>query len=290
MSTVHKYPTTPMCDGAFLELFEPTVRDSDVFVSTTAKCGQTWLQTLLFHLKTGGNEPEMYGQSLMELSPWLELPGGSLGIDYPVDHQQRLARFEALGNPRVFKMHVVWEEIPRPASSRARIITITRDPRDVPYSMFTHLHGLKRSPLDDLSAEFPSYFESWFERGFYFDFMKSFWPHRSDADVLFLRYEDLHRDVRGQSEKLVAFLGWPADGAAIDRAVPLVDFRRMQSREAARNESRDSNWKDGANFFREGAVGKNRAHLTPENEHRILERLEREVGADCLAFVLSDPS
>ena len=49
------YPTTSMCDGELLAQFEPTVRDSDVFITTTAKCGQTWLQALLFHLKTKGN-------------------------------------------------------------------------------------------------------------------------------------------------------------------------------------------------------------------------------------------
>jgi hypothetical protein len=42
-----KYPTTYFCNGELLERFEPTARSTDVYICTSAKCGQTWLQTLL---------------------------------------------------------------------------------------------------------------------------------------------------------------------------------------------------------------------------------------------------
>ena len=48
-----RVPTTPMCDGALLEAFEPLARDSDVFVAAASKVGQTWLLALLHHLRTG---------------------------------------------------------------------------------------------------------------------------------------------------------------------------------------------------------------------------------------------
>jgi hypothetical protein len=289
MVTPRKYPTTPMCDGEFLALFEPTVRDSDVLISTSAKCGQTWLQTLLFHFKTQGREPDLYGKSIWELSPWLELPGGTMGFN-PEDRQERLARFEALPDPRVFKLHVIWPEIPRPAGSKAKIMTITRDPRDVPYSMFAHLRGMKTTPDSEPPTDFSAYFETWFERGFYFQFLQSFWPHRNDEDVLFLRYEDLHRDLRAQCTRILTFLDWEVEDAALARVLPLVDFQYMRTQEHARKKRGHSNWKDGEYFVREGAVGKNRGHLSEQQASRILARLERELGPDCCAFVLSEPS
>src|SRR6187399_3559504 len=100
------YPTTPMCDGQFLALFEPTTRDTDVFVTTAAKSGQTWLQTLLFHLKTGGNEPDLRGVGLHGVSPWLELPRSFDPEAPPLDVATRLAKVEALDDPRIFKLHV----------------------------------------------------------------------------------------------------------------------------------------------------------------------------------------
>ena len=251
-----KYPTTQMCDGALLERFEPTVRDSDVFVVTTAKCGQTWLQMLLFHLKTRGRAPDLYGVGLSGVSPWLELPTNfGYGSQAP-DRDARMAELEALDDPRIFKMHVVWDEIPRPPGSKARVLTITRDPRDVPYSMFEHLQSMKHEPGDEPPAEFDAYFERWMELGWYFQIVKSFWPHRDDPDVLWLRYEDLQRDLDREARRVVDFLGWEVSDADRARALPLVDFARLRANEKAEIFlQHKKRWKEDKHFFREGGVG-----------------------------------
>ena len=36
-----------MCNDKILEGFEPNVRETDVFVVTEPKCGQTWLMSFL---------------------------------------------------------------------------------------------------------------------------------------------------------------------------------------------------------------------------------------------------
>jgi len=126
MASERTYPTTPMCNGEILAGFEPTTRDSDVFVATTAKCGQTWLLTLLFHLKTHGEHPDLMGKGLHAATPWLEIPTNWKTLE-KYDTADRLAQLQALEDPRVFKLHVVWDEIPRAVSSTAHIITITRE-------------------------------------------------------------------------------------------------------------------------------------------------------------------
>src|SRR6188474_1070876 len=102
-----------MCDGELLERFEPTTRDTDVFISTSAKCGQTWLQSLVVHLKTRGRQPDFGGRGLGGVSPWLEIPKEFAG-QYVGDRDERLAMLAGLDDPRIFKLHVVWDEIPRP--------------------------------------------------------------------------------------------------------------------------------------------------------------------------------
>jgi len=273
-----------MCDGQLLAAFEPTTRDSDVFVSTTAKCGQTWLQTLLFHLKTRGRSPDLHGKGLPGVSPWLEIPTDS-GIIEPTDRESRLAEFEALEDPRVFKLHVIWDEIPRPEGSRAKIMTVTRDPRDVPYSMYCHLRSLKRKdsqPTDDFDA----YFERWFKLGFYFKFVRSFWPHQGDPDVLWLSYEEMHADLPAVASQIVSFLQWDLSTEDIERALPLVDFEYMQKSERSTIlKSQSDLWDEKGQFFREGAVGKNRAKLSAKQEQRIVERAQRELGPECCKFI-----
>lgn len=288
MGAMPKYPTTPMCNGALLEGFEASTRSSDIFCVTAAKCGQTWLMTLMHHLRTGGRDPDFGGLGLLGVVPWLELPydlGGEDAREYEVE--ARLAHFEALSDPRVFKLHVLWHEVPRKIGSGAKVVTITRDPRDVPYSMFRHIEGLEDAPWRPEVSDFDSYFERWMQFGYYFDFVKSFWPHRDDPDVLWLRFEDLKADIEGQARRLVDFLEWDVSTSDLERVLPLVDFGHMQSTERRGIMPSGNVWRPDARFFREGAVGKNRAQLSESQEVRLLERARREFEPACYEFVIT---
>jgi len=285
-----KYPTTSMCDGAFLETFEPLARDTDVFITTTAKCGQTWLQALLYHLKTRGLSPDYEGIGLLGVTPWLELPWDSRLQKKTSGREERLADIEKLSDPRIFKLHVIWDEVPRPATSKARVITITRDPREVPYSLFCHMQALEFPDGKGPTTDFDLFFDGWLERGLYFQLVKSYWEHKDDPDFLWLRYEDMKADLHGHAKRLVEFLGWDLTPSDIERALPLVQLAHMQK--AERKEilpGKNGVWKEGKRFFREGAVGKNRAHLSEEQEARILETARRELGEECYDFVVSLP-
>jgi hypothetical protein len=283
------YPTTPSCNGAILEGFEPTVRPTDVFCTTAAKCGQTWLLTLLHHLRNGARDTDFGLRDLLTATPWLEFP-----IDLadparaPYDTAARLAELERLPDPRVFKMHVVWDEIPRPPGSKARIVTVTRDLCDLPYSMYQHLRNLRPGPWASASDDFDAYFETWMEFGFAFRFIASLWPHRNDPDVLWLRYVDMHRDLPREARRLADFLGWAVDDATIERAAALVGFDRMQETERAHNAQHPTHeWRDGSQFFREGSLGKNRSRLSASQIERIIARARETLEPDCLQFMMA---
>lgn len=282
-----KYPTTRMCDGALLEAFEPSVRDSDVFCATAAKSGQTWLMALMHHLRTRGLDPDMGGGHSFSVMPWLELPFDIGGTGEPWEHGARLAQLEALPDPRIFKMHVTYGEVPRPPGSSSRLVTVTRDPRDLPYSMYCHLQGMGKLESEDES--FDAYFERWMDFGYFYAFVRSFWPHRGEAQLLWLRYEDMQADLRGTAVQLAQWLGWPVDEAELDRIIPLVSMSNMQSREQRQRSAskRPSLWKEGARFFREGAVGRNREKLSPAQAQRIVDRARAEFEPACFDFVMS---
>lgn len=282
-----KYPTTDMCDGALLEAFEPTVRDSDVFCATPAKSGQTWLMALMFHLRSRGHDPDMGGKPAFAHMPWLELPFDVAGTGKPYDRAARLAELAALPDPRMFKMHVLYEEIPRPAGSRSRVITISRDLRDLPYSMYSHLHGMGRLPPEQ--EDFEVYFERWMDFGYAFKVLRSIWPHRGEPHVHWLRYEDMKADLRGEARKLAAFLDFAVSEADLDRVLPLVSMERMrelEDRERAASTQRAIRWREGSRFFREGEVGKNRARLSREQEARVVEKARQELERECFEYVM----
>lgn len=284
-----RYPTTDLCDGGLLEAFEPTARDSDVFCSTPAKSGQTWLLALMFHLRSRGLDPSMGGKTAFAQMPWLELPFDIAGSGKPFDRQARLAELEALADPRIFKLHVLYEEIPRPPESRSRVVTVTRDLRDLPYSMYSHLLGMGRLPPEQ--EDFDAYFERWLEFGYAFQVVRSMWPHRDEPHVLWLRYEDMKADLRREARRITTFLGWQLSEEELDRVLPLVSLGRMQENEDREREreqpgARAIRWRPGSRFFREGAVGKNRARLSAEQEARVVERARRDFDPECYDFVM----
>jgi hypothetical protein len=271
-----------MCDGALLEAFLPTARDTDVFVAAASKVGQTWILALLHHLRTGGLDPDFGGKGAMAVTPWLEMP-----IDptagKPYEREARLAQLAALPDPRVFKLHVIWEEIPR-APGVGKVITITRDPRDVPWSMYQHLRGMRDElRMGWVDPGFDAWFDGWVTSSPFFPIVRSFWPHRHDPDVLWLRYEDLKVDLAGAARRCVEFLGWSVDDEAIARSVALSELGAMQKSEAA---LKMGAWKDGHRFVREGGVGKNRARLSAEQQQKVVDRAKATFEPACVEFVL----
>jgi len=280
-----KYPTTGMCDGTLLEAFEPTTRPTDVFCATAAKSGQTWLLTLLHHLRTQGQDPALQ-DGLAAAAPWLELPK-NLSTGELYQRHERLALFDALPDPRVFKMHVLWDEIPRARDSGAKVITVTRDPRDLPYSMYRHFQALR----DDFDDDFDTYFETWMSFGYVFKFVRSIWPHRHDPDFLWLRYGDMKSDLCTEIGKILSFTGWPSTEDSRARVLPLVDFGHMQKREDTKALTHgDLTQNKRGRFFREGGVGKNRARLSAEQEARIVARGREAFEPECFDFVFSQGS
>jgi hypothetical protein len=278
-----RFPTTPFTDGALLEAFEPLVRDTDVFVAAASKVGQTWVLALLHHLRTEGRDPDFGGRGAMAVTPWLEIPRDMM-TGKPHDRVARLAELEALPDPRVFKMHVVWEEIPR--QGRGKVITITRDPRDVPWSMYQHLVGLQPHlhAAEWKDPGFDTWFDGWIESTPYFPIVRSFWAHRNDPDLLWLRYEDLKVDLRRGARQCVDFLGWSVSAEGIERAVALSDLSAMQRHEAS---LKMGAWREGHRFVREGAVGKNRARLSAEQQQRVVQRARATLEPECVDFVMT---
>ena len=209
-----------------------------------------------------------------------------LGRGAPDLVEERLAFVAGLPDPRVFKMHVAYDEVPVPATSPARVITIFRDPRDVPYSMYRHLLALAHGPLGAEPPDFPTYVrERWMRLGHYPTYLNSYWSQRDDPRFLMLRFEDLKADLVGEARRICTHLGWDRTDAELEQVADLVDFRRMQQREG---EDFLAGHMTNGRFFREGAVGRNRRQLGPELEVELMTWLEAQVPPEAFAFVRHD--
>ena len=230
----------------------------------------------------------------LSVAPWLEVPWLDADLKcVPLD--ERIAQMEAVPDPRVFKMHVPWNQLPLPHDEATRnaikIITITRDVRDLPYSKYRHFLSLRddwlearRFPKPD---SFDDFFDGYISSGSSADFIASSWPHFQDPNVLVLRFEDLKHQPLSTTKQIIEFLGWePMSDEFIEQHIlPVVSIENMK--EIQYTKLYPGLFKPRSeqhSFVREGRVGANRKKLSEEQLQRLRKHMEERVQPEALQF------
>ena len=255
-------------------------RASDIIISTSPKCGTTWMQQILHQLKTGGDDSF---NAIDDVAPWLE-------VNRQGRHFAEVnSLFEKLPNPRIFKTHCTYEQAP--GTDIARFILSTRDPRDACVSFYYHVMNLteetRRQTHVSRPENFEEYFENWLESRVWYRNISSWWPHRNRDNVLILRYEDLVSDFETSIERIVKFLQWKI---AEDRKKTIMEFcsfnwmKEYSDRFTHRDESGNLFFVTGS-FIRRGRVGDYRQLLSETQQKRILETAKEELESSCLDFL-----
>jgi len=269
---------SPMHDPYILANFN--ARPSDVLITTAPKAGTTWMQQILYQLKSGGDSRFSY---IDDVVPWLELPRHQL------TREQQLEKYERLGEPRIFKTHCTYPQTP--GVDCANIILSSRDPRDCCISFYHHLMAMTDQAFAYIGVarpdSFDEYFENWLTFGAWYRNVKSWWPHINDSNVLWLRYEDMVNNLENCIDRILLFLNWSLADDARATVLTHCSFAWMKQHNekfATRFESGQPMFKADS-FIRKGKVGDHKNGLSPQQEQRILERARQELPEDCLEFI-----
>ena len=167
---------------------------SDIFVCAFAKCGTTWVQNIVWTIVHQGEPINKY---LRQCIPMLEYDG--------------CEAVEAIDNskcPRIIKTHLPYPETPH--NKDAKYVYVTRNPKDVLVSYLYHTKGLEFSyNCPDVTIEilYELYIKDKIAFNGYFANVNSWCEQRHQPNILFLLYEDLKRDLRGNVLKIARFLG-----------------------------------------------------------------------------------
>ena len=195
--------------------------------------------------------------------------------------------YEKIPDPRIFKTHCVFEYLPQ--TEGTKIILSFRDPRDVCVSMYHHYNDFSEETKEKMRLHgltWESHFETWMQRGAWFNAVKSWWPHQKDDNVLLLRYEEMLQDLPGNIDRIIHFLGWPLSESEKEKVLNLVSFDWMKSNVSRFNKlSVDANPAFQRGFIRKGVAGDYKTLMTDEQEQIILKRVREELPAECVSFL-----
>ena len=259
------------------------LRPDDVWVVSYPKAGTTWTQNIVRLILNNGKDD---GKILNESVPWIE----ALNTDERFYYQLAVP-IDEMPSPRAFKSHFLYHNMPCgvPNTTPCKYIYVARNPKDVAVSYFHHYIGFKYVPGGPSWEDFFQWFltgEMAF--GDYFDHVLSWWAHKSDENVLFLKYEDMKKNLPIAVAQIAEFTGRSLDQAVIDKIADQTSFQNMQANPGVNyvwaTHRRDP---DASPFMRKGVVGDWRNYFTPKQSARLDEKIAHRTAGSGLDFTYS---
>lgn len=159
-----------------------------------------------------------------------------------------------------------------------QLVYVTRNPRDACLSFLNHwrvlegFDGTQELFIDAFLNDVCGYYTPFIQH------VTDYWDVRHGANVLFLTYEEMKRDLASVLRKTSAFLGRPVAEERIPALVDHLSFDKMKKNDAVNKSDmvQVSNEICGAKvertaFMRQGKAGTWRASFTPEMTARFEE-------------------
>lgn len=219
-------------------------RADDIVISTPAKCGTTWMQTLCAMLVF---DAVSFDRPLAELSPWLDMQTNRLS--------DVVAGLAAQQHRRFIKTHTPLDGVP--IAEGVTYICVARDPRDVALSFQHHWANMdlnafmeararavglndlaELGPPRDLPEDPAERFSLWVdaEPGSFIGpglvdvlhHVRTFWDRRHDEHVELFHYSDLLADLPGQLRRLAGALSIDVADDRIEQFSAAARFEDMK--------------------------------------------------------------
>ena len=266
-------PVAPMVDISWMEkMKDMTLRPDDIWVVCYPRSGTNWTSHIVRLILNRGQDD---GKKLSDAVPWVE------GF-----HEHYYTNIDEKPSPRVFRSHFIYEHMPCgiPKSTPCRYICVARNPKDVLVSYFFYLKGHKVAENVTWEEYFDYFMAGKLPYGHYFEHVLSWWQHRHDKNVLFLKYEDMKKDLSTTVADIADFIGQDINKALIDDIADKAMFTNMQADSTVRVGFPQEVVLPGTAFFRKGAVGDWKTHLTVEQIAKIDKACEDKLKPAGLSF------
>ncbi|KAG2331375.1 hypothetical protein Bca52824_002555 [Brassica carinata] len=267
--------------------FKP--QDTDIILASYPKSGTTWLKALTVALMERSKNHSFDHHPLLSDNPHGIVPFLEIDV-YHESSSPNLSKFSSL--PRLFSthmpMHAMHENL---KDSPCKIVYVCRNVKDTLISWW--FFGSAIHKMEPNRSLLESTFEKFCNGTIYYgpiwEHVLSYW-RRSLEDpkqVLFMRYEEMKEEPRGQIKRLAEFLGCPftkeeEDNGLVDEILEFCSLRNLSGLEV--NKIKKFNKVDRKNFFRKGEVGDWKNYLTHEMENKLDMIIQEKLQGSGLKF------
>ncbi|XP_033124061.1 sulfotransferase 1C2A-like [Anneissia japonica] len=252
-----------------LQNFE--IFEDDVVVMTSPKSGTTWMQEIISMLRYGC-DAQKADQEYIE-NRWMF-------IDFPSQQPK------VFSSTRLIKTHLPPRAIPaQMLAKKAKIIFVSRNPKDTAVSFFYFHKTVKRLPTYDSWNEFLEDFCAGnLVRGDWFDMNSYWWSQRNHKNVLFVKYEDMHRNLSDVAKKVASFLGWTITNKDLPELLKHCSFESMKSNKKVNYTENPRMDTKNVPFMRKGKVGDWKNHFTVAQSEAFDELYREKMAGTGLDF------
>ncbi|XP_057618545.1 sulfotransferase 2A1-like isoform X1 [Chionomys nivalis] len=220
------------------------IRDEDTVILTYPKSGTNWMIEIVCLIQTKGNPKWIQSVPIWERSPWIE---SQHGYELSINRE----------GPRLISSHLPIHLFPKSFfSSKAKVIFVIRNPRDVLVSGYFFLHktNFVKNP-----QSFGAYFE-WFLKGnviygSWFEHTRDWLSMRERKNFLLVSYEEMKKDTRKTIEKICDFLGKKLETEELDQVLKHSSFQAMKENNMSNFSLLQDEVTNGLKLMRKGTTG-----------------------------------
>ncbi|XP_046383773.1 luciferin sulfotransferase-like [Ischnura elegans] len=267
---------------------ELEVMPDDVWVTSYAKAGTTWTQEMVWCIGNDLDFERAKSLSLRFRFPFMELSSMSSFHGIPGEEETPTYKYTKnsvkfvtdLPSPRFIKSHLPWDLLPdQMKSKKPKIVYVARNPKDVCVSYFHHcclFESYKGSFTDFVTL----FLEDLVVYSPYWDHVLSYWKHKDDANVLFLTYEEMKKDLPSVIGKVCKFLDkkMPSD-EDLKALCDHLSFDSMKTNNAVNYEAivEKKRTSSAQRFMRKGKVNAWKEEMSPEDVKRFNDWIEKSL-------------
>ena len=252
-------------------------RSDDILLASSMKTGTTWLKALIPSImnynNTHGDDDPLLKNHPNELILSLEVQ--VFCENYTANNKYNISEAHS---PRLFSTHVPPAMLPDSvkASPGCKIVYITRDPKDAFVSLWHFVNTMRKQeegpfPIDEA---FESYCNGVHPFGPFHDHVMGYSEEslKRPEKILFLKYEEMKSDPKGQVKKLASFLGRPFEkDEDVEKIVRRCSLERLKNLEVNKGGVEEWVGIPKSSYFRRGVVGDWKNSLSFEMKKRLDE-------------------